>query len=223
MTRSRPAVEVLSGSAPEARRGIEGDFDLLLDRPDAIATRTWTCPGLVVVLGVSRDPGLEVDAAECERRGAAVLRRASGGGTVVVGDGTLQYAFAIAHDAGTEPPPLERVKQDCNACVAAALAEAGILTPLASDASGDLVAKGRKVGGLALRRTRHATLLHGTLLLDADLAAVSALLRHPAREPAWRRGRAHAEFLANLGPLDAVRFGEALRAAAPTSLARHRS
>lgn len=209
----RPPVEALLGNAPEAVRGIERDFAMLASARGEVLARTWACPGLAVVLGVSRDAAAEVDAAECERRGAAVLRRASGGGTVAIGAGTLQYAFALPH-GDDAPPSLDDVKRTCNSWVAAALASAGVAVALAHDASGDLVAGDRKVGGVALRRVRHATLLHGTLLVDADLEVVAAVLRHPAREPAWRRGRGHLDFLANLGAFDAAAFArEAARLA----------
>lgn len=213
MSMARPPVETISGEAPEVLRGIEGDFAMLASARDQVVARTWTCPGLAVVLGVSRDASVEIDEAECARRGAAVLRRASGGGTVAIGDGTLQYAFALPH-GDDAPPSLDDVKRAANAWVAAALASAGVVVELARDASGDLVAGDRKVGGVALRRVRHATLLHGTLLVEADLEAIAAVLRHPAREPAWRRGRGHLDFLANLGAFDTAAFArEAARLA----------
>jgi lipoate-protein ligase A len=74
----------------------------------------------------------------------------------------------------------------------------------------------RKVGGLAIKRGREAMMLHGTLLVAADIAMVSSLLRHPLREPPYRRGRAHGEFLTNLGALDR----SALERRVTSSLAR---
>lgn len=204
----RPPVEALFGSAPEAVRGIEGDFALLDAARDA--ARAWTCRESAVVLGISRDPESEVDAPECRRRGVALLRRASGGGTVAIGPGTLQYAIVLAHD-GNEPPSITEAKRVCNDLVREALTRAGVHATLRADPSGDLCLGDRKAGGLALRRQRDATLVHGTLLATADLAFVAAVLRHPASEPAWRRGRSHDEFLAALGRIDADAFAEALR------------
>ena len=45
---------------------------------------------------------------------------------------------------------------------------------------------------------RQWMLYHGTLLLSMDLELVEQLLPHPPREPPYRRGRSHADFLANL-------------------------
>jgi lipoate-protein ligase A len=210
--RTRPPAEVLRGSAAAAVRGIEGDFALLDAGAASPLSRVWTCEDPAVVLGVSRDLDTEVDLAACDARSVAVVRRASGGGTVLVGPGTLQYAIAIGHE-GREAPGIDAVKSACNRAVAAALAAGGVAGKTTSDASGDLRRDDRKVGGVALRRRRDATLLHGTLLVDADLELVAAVLRHPAREPEWRQRRSHRDFLANLGAFDAGRFADALTAA----------
>lgn len=208
MSFPRAPVEVLSGDGGDAAAGIEGDF-AMLDRGVA-ATRTWRCRTLAVVLGASRDRAGEVCDEECARRGATVLRRASGGGTVVIGAGTLQYAFVLPHEPGLEPPTITAVQRACNAIVQVALGQAGAPAEVASDECGDLVVDGRKVGGLALRRRREATLLHGTLLVDADLDLVASLLKHPMREPVWRRRRSHREFLVNLGRFDERAFARLL-------------
>ena len=41
-------------------------------------------------------------------------------------------------------------------------------------------------------------LYHGTLLYDFDISLVERLLAHPPREPQYRAGRGHADFIANL-------------------------
>lgn len=212
----RTPVEVLSGRAAGVVHGIEGDF-AMLDRARP-GVRVWTCNQSAVVLGVSRSVSLEVHEQECARRGVAIVRRASGGGTVVVGPGTVQYAFVFPHEAGREPPSLGEVRQRCNTAVVRALAEAGVTEPVGTDRSGDLHIDDRKVGGLALRRQRDATLLHGTLLVQPDLEMIAAVLRHPLREPEWRRGRPHAEFLRALGAIDREAFARALEQARAESM-----
>lgn len=213
MAAIRPPVEVLAGDAPDAVAGIRGDFALL----DAglSAVRVWRCARTAVVLGVSRDLAVEVNDDECRLRAVAVLRRASGGGTVLLGPGTVQYAFVVPHPFASSPPSLDAIKRAGNDAVRRALARAGLDAALECDPSGDLRTGDRKVGGLAMRRHRDATLLHGTLLVQTDLAAVDALLRHPQREPAWRQGRSHRDFLANLGPVDLDAFAATLESPIP--------
>ncbi len=215
MTAARAPVEVLYGEAADAVRGIEGDFAML--EAGRAGARVWTCSATAAVLGVSRDAEAEVNADECRRRGVALLRRASGGGTVVVGPGTVQYAILLPHLAGDAALSLGAAKSESNDAVRDALARCGVDAKLTSDASGDLRIGDRKVGGLALRRHRDATLVHGTLLMSADLELIGAILRHPAREPEWRRGRPHAEFLASLGRFDVDAFARELKLRAATT------
>jgi lipoate-protein ligase A len=207
----RPAVEVLRGSGIAATREIGDDFAMLARAGAGPAVRTWTCIDATVVLGVSRELELEVDVEACDRRGVAVVRRASGGGTVLIGPGTLQYAFALPHPTGAAPCSIDDVKRFCSAVVGDALAASGVEAAIESDVSGDLHIGARKIAGVALRRVRDATLLHGTLLVNADLALIAEVLRHPSREPAWRQGRGHLAFVANLGNFDREKFADQLQ------------
>ena len=224
MTTSRPPVIVLEGNAPGAERGISSDFALFDALRASASAQTWTCAETAVVLGVSRNVDAEVDVAECGRRGVALLRRASGGGTVVIGPGTLQYAFALPHRGRGEaasvdtpfldPSSIDAVKRFCSIAVREALAASGCSEAVDDDASGDLRIGSRKIAGVALRRRRDASLLHGTLLLEANLDLVAAVLRHPSREPAWRGGRPHLDFLRNVGPIDTETFAQAVERSA---------
>jgi lipoate-protein ligase A len=62
----------------------------------------------------------------------------------------------------------------------------------------DLAVEGRKVSGNAQRRRRHAILFHGTFLLKADFHLMAEVLPPPSREPDYRAGRGHEDFLTTL-------------------------
>ncbi len=215
---TRPPVEVLAGSAARCQDALEEDF-ALLDRVEegaAPAVRVWSCTEPAAVVGVGQDAAVEVDLDHCRRAGVAVLRRASGGGAVVVGRGTLQYAFALPYTLSPALHDIGASKALCNELLIRALAEAGTGADMYADRSGDLMVGDRKAGGLALRRRRRAMLLHGTILVQADIQLLAGALRHPSREPDYRAGRAHQEFLINLGAVDEVVFAAALTAALRT-------
>ena len=59
----------------------------------------------------------------------------------------------------------------------------------------------RKISGNAQSRRCKALLVHGTLLVDFDFDLAEKVLRHPLREPAYRRGRSHRDFLVTLRAL----------------------
>jgi lipoate-protein ligase A len=187
---------------------LEDDLAMLraAEAPNAApAFRTWSSPGHAVVVGRAVEIDCEVDLAFCDSERIPVLRRPSGGRSVLLGPGTLQYALALPGSLGPERTAITGAKRYCNGLLLAALPCGH---GLAADESGDLLRGDRKVGGLALRKTRNGVLVHGTLLLTADLGLLSRTLRHPVREPAYRRGRSHAEFLDNLGPVDAAELAD---------------
>ncbi len=186
------------------------DLDMLdaCELSDAPAFRTWVSRHTAVVLGLSQRAESEVLLDECARRAVAVLRRPSGGGAVVIGPGTLQYTFALPYSLDTDLTSIAGSKRFCNRVLRAALDR----MDLGEDQSGDLILDGRKVGGVALKRRRRAMLLHGTLLTEMHASEIGCLLRHPTREPAYRQGRSHDEFLGTFGPIDALALTRRVRA-----------
>ena len=62
----------------------------------------------------------------------------------------------------------------------------------------DLTIENRKFAGNAMRCKRDWMLYHGTLLFEFDLDLIEVCLGRPRREPDYRAGRSHREFLVNL-------------------------
>lgn len=168
-------------------------------RLTAAVVRTWMVAEPTVVVGSSSRIEDEVDRAACREAGAGIVRRPSGGLTVVLGPGCVMWSV-VAPLPPDWSPPIARLHAAFLEPLAAALVAAG--RPVVRRGSSDLAIRQadgeRKVSGNALRVRRGAVLYHGTLLDDFDLALVSRLLRHPPREPEYRAGRDHAAFLANL-------------------------
>ena len=71
--------------------------EALLDEREATAgepvLRLWESPEHFVVVGYSNRVGTEVNEPACRARGIPILRRCSGGGTVLQGPGCLNYAL----------------------------------------------------------------------------------------------------------------------------------
>jgi lipoate---protein ligase len=156
--------------------------------------RCWESPVRFVVLGSTGRLADEVHLEACRRAGVAVLRRSSGGGTVLMGPGCL--CFSLILDLKTRPE-LGDIHGSYRAILgrtAACLAVDG----LAHRGVSDLAVGARKVSGNAQRRKRRTLLHHGSLLYDFDLAAIASLLKDPERQPDYRARRPHADFLANL-------------------------
>ena len=69
-----------------------------------------------------------------------------------------------------------------------------------------------KFSGNAQRRKKHFLLFHGTFLLNFDIPLVEKYLQMPSKQPVYRHGRSHKNFLTNLD-VPAGEVKEALREA----------
>jgi lipoate-protein ligase A len=159
------------------------------------ALRFWEWPEPAVVLGAGGKLESEVDEEACVRDGVVIQRRASGGGTVLLGSGCLLYSLVLDFE---RDPSL----RDINASYRYILGRmAQALAPLAEVAmagTSDLAVAGRKISGNAQQRKRHHLLHHGSLLFSLDSSMLSRYLCIPEKQPAYRQGRPHEGFVANL-------------------------
>jgi lipoate-protein ligase A len=80
--------------------------------------------------------------------------------------------------------------------IAAAIERAG--APAAVRGHGDLVIGERKCGGSAQRRLKQWFMVHCSILLEFAIERIDRYLAIPGRQPDYRRGRAHQDFLCNL-------------------------
>lgn len=161
--------------------------------------RVWELDHLAVVLGASGRTLDDVNVDACRADGVPIARRSSGGGTVLIGPGALNFTVVLPIDAD----PRFRAVDTAQVAILERVAEA--IRGTGADArvrgSGDLTLDGRKFSGSAQRRLRRTLMVHATLLYRMPAGAVSRYLRPPLRQPSYREGRSHDDFLTNL-PLD---------------------
>lgn len=191
--------------------------EALLDEAHESATtgtvvRTWMATKPAVVLGSSSRVDEEVDLAACARLGVEVVRRPTGGLAVVIGPGCVMWSVIAARPAATASIETLHARMLDPLCAALAAAGRMVVRRGSSDLAITAVDGDRKVSGNALRVRRQTLLYHGTLLDSFDLGLVARVLRHPPREPGYRGGRGHADFLANLH-LGRARLEAAVRSA----------
>ena len=126
----------------------------------------------------------------CVARRVPILRRDSGGGSVVLGPGCLNFALVLSLDARPAVADVTGSYVTLLRAMVDALAIPGVTIH-----STDLALGNRKFAGHAQRRLRHTLLHHGTILYDFDIDLIDVLLPEPPRRPAWRGSRRHREFL----------------------------
>jgi lipoate-protein ligase A len=158
--------------------------------------RLWWGGPPAVVMGSNEQAEQVLDAAACATRGVDVLKRCTGGGTVVQTGGVLNYSLVMPAPNHLNLKVGFRPGIDVVCSILAAFGINGVPQGISDVAVGD-----RKISGNAQARRWKALLVHGTLLVDFDFDLADKLLRHPLREPEYRRGRAHRDFMVTLRAL----------------------
>lgn len=196
--------------------------------------RFWEAREYFVVVGYGNRLLDEVDVEACRQRNIPILRRCSGGGTVVQGPGCLNYNLTLRLPEsgplttvnGTNEFVMERNRAALEKVLGVKVAVKGYTDlamatlPLSRSGAvasgpgpaGEIRPPWLKFSGNAQRRRRRALVFHGTILHNFDLALIGALLRFPSAQPDYRESRPHADFVRNI-PARAEDIQQAIRMA----------
>jgi lipoate-protein ligase A len=201
-------MQYLDLTLPTAAENLAVD-EALLEEAEAASSpveilRLWESPSPLVVVGRSSHVATEVRVEACRAAGVSVLRRVSGGASIVAGPGCLMYALVLSYQRNPRLRLLSHAHRyvlDTLARALAALAP-GVQCRGTSDlAIGDL-----KFSGNSVRCRRNHFLYHGTLLYDFPLESIERYLAMPPRMPDYRAARPHGVFVGNLPvKVDAIR------------------
>jgi len=172
--------------------------------------RLWEPAEPMVVVGRSSRIDAEVHREACRQRGVPVLRRSSGGAAVVTGPGCLMYALVLSYERRPELRMIDHAHRFVLGRIASALRP--LVSEVTCRGTSDLAIGRTKFSGNSVRSKRDHFLYHGTLLYDFPLELIDQCLTLPPRQPDYREGRSHREFVANL-PLTAAAIRRALVAA----------
>lgn len=171
--------------------------------------RFWEADRSLVVLGRSSKAKEEAQLEPCQAAGVPVLRRCSGGAAIVGGPGCLMYAVVLSYELHPELRALDLAHR----FVLSRLREA--LLPLVAGVqirgTSDLAVGESKFSGNSLRCKRNHLLYHGTLLYDFDVSLLGKYLGTAPRQPAYRKGRTHRQFVANI-PVPSAEMKQAISA-----------
>ena len=191
-------ITIFDHTAPSLDANLALDEALLLSAEAGEGSevlRFWEWPAPAVVVGAGGSVGIDVNEIACRADGITLHRRASGGGTVLLGRGCLLFSLALAYDRAAELRDVTASYRWVLGRVRDALRP---IAPLDFAGTSDLTWDGRKVSGNAQQRKARHLLHHGTLLYGFDLPAVARYLNPPEREPSYRAGRSHNDFVTNL-------------------------
>ncbi|MGH7197132.1 MAG: lipoate--protein ligase family protein [Candidatus Omnitrophota bacterium] len=175
----------------------EALLDLCEDGFGHETLRFWEPQKHFAVLGYSNKIRREINEVSCRRLKIPVLRRASGGGTVLQGPGCLNFTLILKVERHAALKSITRTNVFIMKRHQEAL-EPLVGRPVAVQGHTDLTVDNLKFSGNAQRRKRKCVLFHGTFLLNFDIALIEEILLHPPKEPDYRKNRPHAKFLTNV-------------------------
>ncbi len=174
--------------------------DMVLEKSrEDLALSLWQPEKTCVVLGSGNQEKYECHLEAITREGVPLYRRYGGGGTVVLHPG----CFVISVGTWVK----ELYQNDCyfdliNQSLISTLAHRWpTLKNLYQDGISDIVFAGKKLVGSSMFRSRNYLLYQGSLLFETRISEINRYLSHPSKEPSYRAGKKHQDFLTSLKTL----------------------
>ncbi|MBN1871635.1 MAG: lipoate--protein ligase family protein [Candidatus Omnitrophica bacterium] len=158
--------------------------------------RFWESETYFVVLGRASKAEVDLNMRNISRDGIEVIRRGSGGGTVLQGPGCLNYSLVLAYERHHLLKNIRSSYKFILQNISASLNKIGIRSKF--EGLSDLAVEGRKFSGNAQCRRRRYLLHHGTILYAFHLDKIERYINIPHEAPAYRNGRSHKDFLTNI-------------------------
>ena len=155
--------------------------------------RFWEISDYAIILGKSNSKQKEVNTANCSSN-IPIIKRSSGGGTVLLGPGCLCYSLFIE-----TKQPFNSITTTNSVVMSKNCQALKKINPnISIKGFTDLCLGNKKFSGNAQRRMKNITLFHGTFLYNFDLKQISKTLHHPTKEPDYRVKRTHRDFITNI-------------------------
>lgn len=147
-----------------------------------------------IVIGFSSDPDTELHIDQIINAGIPVYRRRGGGCAVVLDPGNVIVSVVLpASGFGKINEYFEKISN----WLIEGLASSGV-EGVYREGISDLVIENRKIGGACMQRKRNYIYYSASLLLNPDIELMEKYLKHPPREPAYRKHRAHKDFVGKI-------------------------
>jgi len=132
----------------------------------------WIPDKVYIVLGASNNPDEALNLDNVIKDNITILKRPSGGQTVLLTPNNIIIVAVFIEKAGVEN-----------------LSMMGI---------SDIAVSGKKILGSAIYRNKKGLLYHAVLNLGEPSITFERYLKHPSKEPDYRQGRSHSEFVTSL-------------------------
>jgi lipoate-protein ligase A len=144
-----------------------------------------------VVIGRGSDPDKEVRTEKCLEDNIPIFKRDGGGSAVVLDPGNVIVSLTLPVDGIGNNNRYFRLISDW---LIKAMSKMG-LENVKCQGYSDLTVNEKKISGSCIHRTKGTLYYSASILIDADISLFEKYLKHPPREPDYRRNRPHEEFV----------------------------
>jgi lipoate---protein ligase len=170
------------------------DLAFFHSRETELSAMCWVPDRRIIVLGRGSQPEKAFFPEEAARRNVPVMRRPSGGETVLLSPQTILIA-AVRDNVKLQSP--HRFFEEFNRRVISALRSCGVKN-LNQKGTSDICIGEKKILGSSIYWHRKKLLYHAVLNVGEPIQNMDILLKHPPRAPEYRKGRSHSEFVTSL-------------------------
>lgn len=157
------------------------DFDFCIWQPDST----------YIVLGRANNPEESVYMERAVENKINILKRNSGGHSVVLSPKMVVFSLKQQYDYLVKPG---QIFDDINKGLIVSFRSAGV-DNLTMNGISDLTINGKKVLGSSMYINNGTLFYHAVINVSEDTRLISRYLRYPSREPDYRNGRNHEDFV----------------------------
>jgi len=153
--------------------------------------KVYVPESVCVVLGRGSRPDVELNLGNCLADAVPVQRRRGGGCAVVLDPGNVIVSLVLPTDG------LGKINEHFNSIsswMIDGLKNTG-LDGVYREGISDLAVGNRKIAGACMERKKDFVYYSASLLFEPDITLMDRYLKHPPREPKYREGRSHFEFV----------------------------
>ena len=178
----------------EVRKYDLPDIDIFYDEENPTDFFLWVPDDFYVVLGNSNKPYQNLKEKNIRDDDVTVYKRPSGGETVILTPRTLVVSLKVTLEKFSNPSAHFRY---FNQKIIEALANLGV-QDLYYRGISDIAIGDRKILGSSIYRRRNLLFYHAVLNVSESVDTIDRYIKHPVKEPDYRSGRSHHEFVTSL-------------------------
>ncbi|MFC2092576.1 hypothetical protein ACFLSV_01625 [Bacteroidota bacterium] len=170
------------------------DIEILANKNSSTSFYVWIPDKTYLILGRSNNLESSLIQNRLKKDSIKVFKRPSGGETVALTPNTLVISAVIISEELKNTRKYFRIY---NQRIIDVLEKQGI-DNLSHKGISDIALNNKKVLGSAIYRTKGKLFYHSVLNVSEPVSTIEKYIKHPNREPDYRNGRKHSEFVTSL-------------------------